>query len=314
MTVEEMVVEVWEMLGKPSDLTPYSNPPTNSTFEITSDGAVRILGWINRGYRAVLNWKLPDGTHIDFPSKRAVAFFTIDVPTGTATTASSYTITLDEAALATSDDYFNGWIIKITSGTGSGQVRLITDFDTVTQLATVSKTWDTTPDNTSVYEIYQPFVEILATGHARAAEAIVIDPVNTFIAPEMLHDVTNMRSLPKGSNTWSNIQNRLAYGQPSQYFWDQSRLWFDRAVDEQITYEIEYIRQPTDLTLSTDEPEIPEPWHTPIVYWALHEGLRRAQESGEAWAVKKDFNDFVASLIQPREQAWDKEESTLEVY
>lgn len=53
-------------------------------------------------------------------------------------------------------DYFNGCIIVITGGTGEGQARLITDFETATNdRATVDHNWNTTPDNTSTYDIYR---------------------------------------------------------------------------------------------------------------------------------------------------------------
>jgi hypothetical protein len=44
--------------------------------------------------------------------------------------------------------------LTITGGTGSGQSRLITDWVSTTDTATV-ETWTTTPDNTSTYEVYR---------------------------------------------------------------------------------------------------------------------------------------------------------------
>jgi len=48
-------------------------------------------------------------------------------------------------------DYYNGLFVEIYSGTGSGQVRKITDY--VGTTATVA-TWDVTPDATSLYNIF----------------------------------------------------------------------------------------------------------------------------------------------------------------
>jgi len=52
------------------------------------------------------------------------------------------------------DDFYNGWIIEITGGTGAGQVRAITDYDGGTVTATISPNWTTTPDGTSTYDIF----------------------------------------------------------------------------------------------------------------------------------------------------------------
>ena len=68
----------------------------------------------------------------------------------TAQAGAAGTITLAAAASAT-DDLYNGQIIYISSGTGAGQSRTITDYVGSTKVATVDTAWATNPDNTSVY-------------------------------------------------------------------------------------------------------------------------------------------------------------------
>ncbi len=78
------------------------------------------------------------------------------------------TIHLDNTANNT-DNYYNGWWIKIISGTGSNQVRKIKDYDGTTKVAVLFDTsdnasspkqpvegldLDTILDNTSVYNLY----------------------------------------------------------------------------------------------------------------------------------------------------------------
>lgn len=53
-----------------------------------------------------------------------------------------------------SDDYYNGWYISITAGTGSGQSKQISDYTGATKIAVVESDWTTLPDNTSVYELF----------------------------------------------------------------------------------------------------------------------------------------------------------------
>jgi hypothetical protein len=72
---------------------------------------------------------------------------------GTAQAGGASTITLAAGADA-SDDEYNGYGIRITSGTGSGQSRMISDYVGSTKVATVSSAWATQPDNTSVYEVF----------------------------------------------------------------------------------------------------------------------------------------------------------------
>lgn len=84
----------------------------------------------------------------------------IDVPisgvmvlhTGTAQAGSASTITLANAAIAT-DNIYLGETIQIVSGTGAGQVRVISGYVGATRVATVGRPWTAQPDATSVYRI-----------------------------------------------------------------------------------------------------------------------------------------------------------------
>ena len=51
------------------------------------------------------------------------------------------------------DDYYNNMTVYISDGTGSGQIRTISDYIGATQIATVSVNWTTVPDGTSVYQV-----------------------------------------------------------------------------------------------------------------------------------------------------------------
>lgn len=82
--------------------------------------------------------------------------------TGTAQAGTSTTITLASGESSNDDEYVQvdggqtnqGMKIYIVSGTGSGQNKRITDYVGSTKVATVDSAWTTTPDSTSVYEIY----------------------------------------------------------------------------------------------------------------------------------------------------------------
>ena len=73
---------------------------------------------------------------------------------GTAQGGTSTTIQL-AAASTFADDELIGNMVKITSGTGAGQSRQITDHVSSTDTSSVDRAWTTTPDATSVYEIVE---------------------------------------------------------------------------------------------------------------------------------------------------------------
>lgn len=85
--------------------------------------------------------------------------------TGTASAGASGSITL--AGKSSTDDAYNGMVITLTGGTGSGQTRVIYDYVGGTGVTSVTPAWTTTPDNTSEYSIaanalYVPGSEVLA--------------------------------------------------------------------------------------------------------------------------------------------------------
>lgn len=80
---------------------------------------------------------------------------------GTAATGGAATITFDSGA-DPRNDYYNNARIYIYSGTGAGQIRTISDYVGSTKIATVSASWTTPPDGTSVFStlIHDDFPEI----------------------------------------------------------------------------------------------------------------------------------------------------------
>ena len=72
--------------------------------------------------------------------------------TATLTSATSSTFVLPNGASAV-DNQYTGQTVLITSGTGAGQTRNITNYIGISRTATVSPAWGPTPDNTSVVKI-----------------------------------------------------------------------------------------------------------------------------------------------------------------
>jgi hypothetical protein len=94
---------------------------------------------------------------------------------GTAQAGAAGSITLQSGASAT-DDTYNGQVVYISSGTGAGQSRAISDYVGSTKVASVITNWATAPDNTSVYEVYpDDITEITAAPTAAAVADAVWD-------------------------------------------------------------------------------------------------------------------------------------------
>jgi hypothetical protein len=74
---------------------------------------------------------------------------------GTAQAGAAGSITLRAGASAV-DDYYRGGTIAIVAGTGAGQSgRSVSGYVGSTKVASTTPDWETNPDNTSVYELWQ---------------------------------------------------------------------------------------------------------------------------------------------------------------
>jgi len=80
---------------------------------------------------------------------------------GTAASGTTTTIVLDESASAINDLY-NGQLVVISAGTGSGQTRTIFDYVGSTKTVTPSVAFSPAPDNTSVFRIIPTNIVALA--------------------------------------------------------------------------------------------------------------------------------------------------------
>jgi hypothetical protein len=196
---------------------------------------------------------------------------------GVAQAGSSTTITLKSTASATNDIY-NGMYVTITSGTGSGQTRLIEDYVGSTKVATVDVAWATAPNNTSNYEIttwttqsVNQYVNVQPQGRARitryvsstVVEAVTEYPFfNTTAIDagrwELEHNYEDVWSSAKGwPRTVTFHEGRLYFGgsksRPSTIWGSKIGLFFDFVPSESLDDDaVEATLDTNDLNVITD--------------------------------------------------------------
>ena len=153
--------------------------------------------------------------------------------TGTAQGGGNTTITLKSNTAFSNNDDANGLQIQITSGTGSGQYRFITDYTASSKVATVYPAWDTQPNSSSNYSITPfsqnsvgTFVQNLSTfGRARLVEFVSSTEMKAFVEVPFFDTGVILAGEWEGEygyeNVWSN--NR---GWPRSATFHEGRLYF----------------------------------------------------------------------------------------
>lgn len=129
--------------------------------------------------------------------------------TGTAVAGGNNTITLSASASSASNAYVDR-LIKITSGNGTGQVRVITAYDGSTKVATVDRDWDVVPDSTSEYKVVRRVVRIPGW-----------DPANDTNGDGYVDDTEFARRANPNASARFRYQARVAF--PNA--WSTSSAW-----------------------------------------------------------------------------------------
>lgn len=294
MTLSEIRTSVWEELGEPPNCDPS-----------TASGLARINGWINRGYKKILFWKFGDGSQVRFPATEGEVFFQSKVVTGTASSATTTSVTLDATA-GSNDDQYNGWVIDISS-----KISIIVDYDGSSRTATLGETRDAVPSG--AYSLYKRFVKFCKSTDVGASENVILSSVSAIKEVQRLVLLEDGRDIVPAQRAESFASGLLSPGRPGQYYRRGTQLIFDCPMDEELWFHMEYARIPSDLALDNDEPELPETFHEAVMMWALWRGYHWLQETDMAYSTKRDLMDFMATTKAPLDMALEREEAQFEL-
>lgn len=152
---------------------------------------------------------------------------------GTAQAGGANTITLKAATSYTTDDAPNGMFIRITAGTGAGQVRHVEDYVASTKVLTVFPAWTTQPDATSQYSVkafgtamVDEFVVALnGFGRARITQFVSDTEVKAYVEIPFFDTSTinagDFETEHGYENVWSSTR-----GWPRSVTFHEGRLYF----------------------------------------------------------------------------------------
>jgi hypothetical protein len=254
LTAEQMVEELWEMLGEPTDIDPYD---ATGALDVTSTGWRKQLRALNRGVLAVATWKDPQrGTQFRFTSCfdwQDVAHVPTETTLNGATVADATTITVDAAGDA---DARNGFLVKV-----GNEVRVILD------------------DSGTVLTLNKPLDQAHADEAAVYIAARYIDlnvSTTRFVEVLSVFDHSEERPLRPGQRG-DLFNSRLNQeGDPREWFRLSSRVYLDRVrFDENRYFRVAYYKHPDEMTLYTDTSGLPEAFDHAVVLWAAGWGFAR---------------------------------------
>jgi hypothetical protein len=321
--LSDMIIEVYENLGESSDLYPYGG--TYGTVSLTTDGAKRILKWLNRAYRKVCNTQLADGTFIRFRSLERHAFFTQNVLNlVVASVPSSNTISIT-GLLPVLNKYSN-WIIDLGAASadsqGTEQHLVISNTGANPPVLTLANPFTNTPVVGSKVNVYKKWWACSldsSVSYYHTGEFIPIDPKEDFLSALWIYDIQSMRDIKRYEEKAPLRKNILTNMYPGM-FWDLETpaggwgaqatvgasvaggigggIEFDVPPLNGLTYELHYYGLSEQLTSSSQMIMIPDQFTEMIIKWATKTGMLRDREWDAAYALRKEFEADMATAIQ----------------
>lgn len=272
MTLNEMILEVWQNVGEPTDIDPTDGTanPTASNIDDTSKGYTRITRALNQAQLAMVTYRFPRGRLFRWNGGYLTTAITVAKTTDTLDTDIAADDLVASTNLSGSDDDWNGWIIRI--GT---EVRRVIDSTAGGDL-TVRYPFSVAHDSGDTVEL---------------AEMPLSLPSNLWVVRKIL-DYTGA-SLEPAPRTMDLMSGDPIDGDPSYWFRQNQNLYFDSVYfDGTRNYTVQYRRFPLDMS-ATQESEIPANFHWGLVLWAAGWGQWRQQDSNERKNLRDDFHEFM---------------------
>jgi len=286
MTLQEIVVQVFEALGEPSDLNPYATDGT--TVLVTSAGWKKLVDAVNIGCLQLSTWKWPNGRQIRMRFTEDTAVFEVNQKTFVVGSWTSPTLTLTTSTVT--DNLYVG---RLVVGATSGATGLVMYSSGMTVYLTKVTGTFTTGETVTFYQREFQFV---SGTDPRTAFGIPYTAANG--VPFDIVGVTELGSstpLDETSKRERFLTSESTVGTPTAFYRVPKGVVFDTWPTDGLAFLIRYQRGPRTLgyTETTAEPELPAQFHYGLVLFGIWWGLRRAQESNDAYATKKDLEEFM---------------------
>jgi hypothetical protein len=288
MTQEEMIRDVFEALGEPSDLE-YRDPVTGNA-DVTTPGWIRMSQILNEAQRKIAFHVFTDGRRMRMRSAETIGRLVTRVFTDVLAGVSGNSIVLT-GAFANADTYRGFLVTGATSG-ASGVVFASVAPGTL-YLSALSGTF-VNGETVTLYQREYSFADS-NTATPFTPGSIWFDYTNgrpveiTGIAKE---DGTEL-DLAESADKWTQVATTS--GEPTAYKKFSGGVRFEIFPDATYYFLVRAMREPTPMvsTLTTDEPEIGQAFHRAMVLYAQWWFLMRNQETSVAYGVRRTYEDLL---------------------
>jgi hypothetical protein len=266
-TAEQMVEELWERIGEPSDLDPYD---ASGDIDTSSTGWSRMLRALNRGIISVATFRDPQtGRQFRWKDRHQWSYVTF-TPASTTTTAA---ITAGDQTVqfgaSSGVDAYNDYSIKV-----GNEVRLVVDDDGAGTY-TVNKSFDKAHSSGATIYYAPRYLTFDAT---KSVEVLGV---------YNLEEQTELSRDTRGEvfNAYANVED-----DPRRFYRVGTKIYLDAVqFDDTQRFRVEYLRLPLEMDETTDTTGMPEAFDEAVLMWAVAWGFGRYLDTQKRAAARSEF-------------------------
>lgn len=290
MTLQEIVVEIFEALGEPSELDFWTDRDSQ-TVNTSHLGWKKIVDVVNDGCLALSMWKWPNGRQVRFRHLEDTAYMTMEPLSGTVSGIAGNSMVISGLPAGS-----NLQVGKLVVGSTSGATGTILWSNGTSVVLTNVDGAFVNGETATVYQREFRFVPV-SSGY----DPTTVGGIPYFAANGKPLEVSQVISVTDGSKLAETFKDsRFLYadvsvGVPTSMYRIAGGFAVDVWPEKGLAYIVRYLRGPKQLgyTDIAVEPEVPVQFHRGLVLYGIWWGLRRAQESADAYATKRDLEDFM---------------------
>ncbi len=333
MDIRNMIVDLWENAGEPSDLDPWIAAPVNydplTELEPTSDGVMYYLRQISLAQIALANWRTRRGRPIRFNK-----FLTqTNIKLGrngeefpyTATYINKFSIRLENPDAAISEEKLkDSKLIILGSYTESGEAK-VTEQETMVARAVYDalNDWYTLSLRDEITNVAyndgvdHNFTSIAATIYwnrfpvtrtpAPLMDGSEAEFDNNFRNMLKMMDMHTGSEIERAESKESLFNYQMTTGIPGKWYNLGDTIYFDSFMDETKWYTVEYQRLPNSVTTLQDTLDIPEEWHEVLLLINEWRVAKRMQDRQKADILFTELNRWIDTLRTDQEEDWLRE-------
>lgn len=326
MTVQDMVLALFEKAGRPSDLSPYNLSANVEVYTAGNAGWIKSVTLLNRAYMKLASWKLPGGAIIRFREHQQVVYFkTLDyTPTQTIASVSSNpaNVLTYNATPFSALPSLAGWFLlvgteahTVISNTSSAltfdQPWTTGSSSLVGQTGTLYKRWfPISPPSSPAYPTGQ---SITATDGRR-----LIVPMEVVCQGSVTTGGPMFQQMPGAERTQPFYDLPIVRTFPSTWRVTERGLEFENAPYTNTVYRCRFYCEPEQFsttntpvyaTVDAQTPDLPTVWHD--ILWQIAAWLRATQDKNdvETAADEARLTKMIAGTVSEAERQWDVQDS-----